>query len=173
MQRRQFLSTTFGAAASAFALPALNAFAAIAPSSVPLPRFPNSDPRWKNTWDAALAVLVGNVKVVPHYNKPVLLEGSVYPGIWQECAPQEGLVYSQFDSFVPPAEGVVSPLAVARNNHMAFFALQREDGQLPCSVKMSETGYGQIQMVVPIAATAWELAHRTGDSELQIGRAHV
>jgi hypothetical protein len=166
MQRRQFLSTTFGAAASAFALPALNAFAAIAPSSVPLPRFPNSDPRWKNTWDAALAVLVGNVKVVPHYNKPVLLEGSVYPGIWQECAPQEGLVYSQFESFVPPAEGVVSPLAVARNNHMAFFALQREDGQLPCSVKMSETGYGQIQMVVPIAATAWELAHRTGDSEL-------
>jgi hypothetical protein len=160
------MTTTFGATASILATPALHAFAAIAPSSGTLPRFPNSDPRWKATWDAALAILVGNVKKVPRYDKPVLLEGSVYPGIWQECAPQEGLVYSQFDAYVTPAEGVLSPLAVARNNHMAFFALQREDGQLPASVKMSETGYGQLQMVVPIAATAWELAHRTGDSEL-------
>ena len=47
---------------------------------------------------------------------------------------------------------------MARNNHMVFFALQREDGQLPASVKLTEAGYGQIQMVVPIAATAWELA---------------
>src|SRR6202034_4665524 len=29
-------------------------------------------------------------------------------------------------------------------------------------------GGGQIQMVVPIAATAWELARRTGDSELLV-----
>jgi hypothetical protein len=49
---------------------------------------------------------------------------------------------------------------------MAFFALQREDGQLPASIKMSEAGYGQIQMVVPIAATAWELSQLTKDEEL-------
>jgi hypothetical protein len=50
---------------------------------------------------------------------------------------------------------------------MAFFALQREDGQLPASIKVSgEVGYGQIQMVVPIAATAWELVQMTHDDEL-------
>jgi hypothetical protein len=59
-----------------------------------------------------------------------------------------------------------TPLEAARNNHMAFFELQRADGQLPASVKTTENGYGQIQMVVPIAATAWELAQLTGDEEL-------
>ncbi len=54
---------------------------------------------------------------------------------------------------------------VARYSHMVFFALQREDGQLPANHKRTETGFGQIQMVVPIAATAWELAQATGDSE--------
>jgi len=49
---------------------------------------------------------------------------------------------------------------------MTFFELQRADGQLPANNKLKETGFGQIQMVVPIAATAWELAHATGDDEL-------
>src|SRR5581483_4416238 len=75
-------------------------------------------------------------------------------GIWQECAPQEGLVYSLFR---PDA---------ARNNHLAFFSQQREDGQLPCWLRKDSVGFGQIQMVVPIAATAWELAQRTDDNEL-------
>jgi hypothetical protein len=53
---------------------------------------------------------------------------------------------------------------------MAFFALQQPEdadsaGQIPASVKMSEVGFGQIQMVVPIAATAWEFAQLTGDDE--------
>jgi len=165
MKRREFLTTTLQAATCALALPALRTYAGTAPSSAAHPRFPDNNPRWKSTWDAALAVLAGNIKTVPGYSKPVLLEGSVYPGVWQECGPQEGLVYSQFNAFAAQGEGIVSPLAAARNNHMVFFANQREDGQLPASVKMSETGYGQIQMVVPIAATAWELAHATGDSE--------
>jgi hypothetical protein len=33
---------------------------------------------------------------------------------------------------------------------------------------MSDVGYGQIQMVVPIAATAWELSQLTGDDELLV-----
>ena len=124
----------------------------------------SKDPKWARTWDAALAVLAGNVKRVPRYDQPVLLEGAVYPGIWQECGPHEGLVYATLSEFVTPAQPM--PQQIARANHMAFFALQREDGQLPASVKMSDVGYGQIQMVVPIAATAWELAQRTHDDEL-------
>jgi hypothetical protein len=164
MQRREFLRKAMGAGAM-YALPVMHGQAKKL-AGAQLPRFLSDDPRWKTTWDAALTVLTGNVKVVPRFDQAVLLEGSVYPGVWQECAPQEGLVYSQFERFVTSGNGVISPLAAARNNHMAFFALQKEDGQLPASVKMSEVGYGQIQMVVPIAATAWELAHKTGDSEL-------
>ena len=133
----------------------------------PYPRFPDSNPQWKSTWDAALAVLAGNVKKVPKYDKPMLMEGAVYPGAWMECGPQESLVYAGLRRFVPVQPGQAKPLDVARANHMAFFALQREDGQLPASIKVSgEVGYGQIQMVVPIAATAWELVQLTHDDEL-------
>jgi glycogen debranching enzyme len=48
---------------------------------------------------------------------------------------------------------------------MAFFSVQREDGQLPANVKTTETGFGQIQMVVSIAATAWELSQTLKDQE--------
>ena len=113
---------------------------------------------WQKTHDAALACLARNVKVVPGFDKPVLVEGAEYAGVWMECAPLEGLVYSRV--------GPTGSAAIARNNHMAFFAVQKEDGQLPASVKMSGMGFGQIQMVVPIAATAWELSRETHDEEL-------
>jgi hypothetical protein len=126
------------------------------------------DPRWKQTWDAALAVLAGNVHNVPRYDRPVLFEGAVYPGVWMECGPHEGLVYGTLAKYVKETDPAKAALAVARNNHMAFFALQREDGQLPASIKLSEAGYGQIQMVVPIAATAWNLVQLTGDDEVLV-----
>ena len=137
------------------------------------PVFPGNDPRWQKTWDAALTVLAGNVKTVPRYEHPVLVEGSVYPGIWQECGPHEGLVYGTLAPYVAEQDGAPTPLQIARNNHMAFFALQRpagheSAGQLPAAIKMSDVGYGQIQMVVPIAATAWELSQLTGDDELLV-----
>ncbi len=125
------------------------------------------DARWKQTWEAALAVLAGNVRDVPRYDRPVLFEGAVYPGIWMECGPHEGLVYGTLAKYVKETDGKAA-LAVARNNHMAFFALQHEDGQMPASIKLSEAGYGQIQMVVPIAATAWELVQLTSDDELLV-----
>jgi len=170
MDRRRFITNSLLSAGSALALPSVRSWPQSEKpsgiSNVRAPRFPDKDPCWQRTWDAALTVLAGNVKVVPRYDYPVLVEGSVYPGIWQECAPQEGLVYGQFDRYVAPGDGVVRPLVVARNNHMAFFALQRPDGQLPAANKITDTGYGQIQMVVPIAATAWELAKQTKDHEL-------
>jgi hypothetical protein len=137
------------------------------------PVSPADQPRWQKTWDAALAVLAGNVKTVPRYRHPVLVEGSVYPGIWLECGPHEGLVYGTLAPYVNSLESTHPPLQIARNNHMAFFALQRpvgheSAGQIPAAIKMSDVGYGQIQMVVPIAATAWELSQLTGDDELLV-----
>ena len=89
-----------------------------------------------------------------------------YGGIWQECAPQEGLVYGTLQKYVATQPGAPTPLQTARANHMAFFAQQKPDGQLPASIKLADQvgtsgGYGQIQMVVPIAATAWELFQMT------------
>jgi len=121
------------------------------------------DTAWKQTWDAALTTLAGNVRLVPHFDQPVLFEGSVYRGTWQECGPHESLAYAELAEFVKPAEGQPSPLEVAKNTHRAFFALQREDGQLPASVKLSGMNWGQCQMVVPIAATAWEIAQTAKD----------
>jgi hypothetical protein len=160
MNRRKFLkrsSAILGLTALASRYPAL--------AIEPKPVFPNGDQRWQRTWDAAIAALLGNIKTVPRYNQPVLVEGSVYPGVWQECAPQEGLVYGNLSRYIHSQPGIPTPLQIARNNHMAFFSLQRPDGQLPASVKMSATGYGQLQMVVPIAATAWELSQMIHDEE--------
>ncbi|MDE1160483.1 MAG: trehalase family glycosidase [Acidobacteriaceae bacterium] len=121
------------------------------------------DQTWHTTWSAALAVLAGNVKTTPHFDKPILFEGSTYQGAWQECGPHESLAYAQLARFVAPREDKLTPLDIARNTHRAFFANQREDGQLPASVKLSEAGFAQIQMVVPIAATAWDLSQLLHD----------
>lgn len=117
-------------------------------------RFDTTDTRLGTVYARALATLTRNVTTVSGYSSPVLIEGSNYSGIWMECAPQEGLVYAD-----------VRP-DVARHNHLAFFALQKDDGQIPCWSRTTAVGFGQIQMVVPIAATAWDLSQRTGDQEL-------
>lgn len=161
MQRRTFLRRSAMAAGAAAFGPSIFGQA----SSTKRPKFPAGAGRWGETWAAALQVLAGNVKSVPGFDKPVLFEGAVYPGIWQECGPHESLVYAGLREFVPQAAGQSSPLAVARASHMAFFAFQREDGQLPASIKLTGGGFGQIQMVVPIAATAWEVAQQLHDEE--------
>jgi hypothetical protein len=118
------------------------------------PVYSTKNRRWQQAYDKALAILAGNVQVMPRVDKPVLIEGSNYAGIWQECGPHEALVYRH-----------VRP-DVARNSHETFFLLQRPDGQLPANNKRTEAGFGQIQMVVPIAATAWDVASTTLDEEL-------
>jgi hypothetical protein len=118
------------------------------------PRYSTADAAWQAAYDKAMAILAANVQVMPRYDRPVLIEGATYKGIWMECGPHEALVYRK-----------VRP-DVARAAHMTFFTLQRPDGQLPANNKLTEAGFGQIQMVVPIAATAWELARATGDEAL-------
>ena len=146
MNRREFL-------ASAAIFATTRNSAAFAGSE---PVFRTGNARWQATYDAALRVLAGNVQVMPRYPGPVLIEGSSYAGIWMECGPHEALLYRKFR---PDA---------ARHSHLTFFALQKEDGQLPANNKATSNspGWAQIQMVVPIAATAWELAKATGDHEL-------
>lgn len=153
MNRRSFLAGS--AAAAALATNPRHALAELAEAAADTaPRFSTANAGWQAAYDKALEVLAGNVQVMPYVTAPVLIEGSVYKGIWQECGPHESLVYRKFRP------------DVARNSHLTFFDLQRLDGQLPANNKVTETSFGQIQMVVPIAATAWELARATGDEEL-------
>jgi mannosylglycerate hydrolase MGH1-like protein len=116
--------------------------------------FETTDSLLANTYRHALEVLAANVMVLPYYPRPVLIEGSVYQRLSGEGGPHEGLIYS-----------VIRP-DVARNNQMAFFALQREDGELPHAMKSDEIGWRHLQLAVPLVATAWELSQKTGDSEL-------
>jgi hypothetical protein len=151
LNRRSFAQRGIAALA---AMSGVTAFPEILQTPQDAPEFHTANDRWQKAYDKALLVLANNVQVMPHYDKPVLIEGASYAGIWQECGPLEALVYRRFRK------------DVARSSHMTFFVLQRPDGQLPANNKRTETGFGQIQMVVPIAATAWELARATGDDEL-------
>jgi hypothetical protein len=155
MNRRTFLKHGAGAlAAMSAGSTSIGSSLASSAADNGAPRFSTANARWQAAYDRGLTVLAGNVQVMPRYGKPVLIEGASYQGIWMECGPLEALVYRKFRP------------DVARNSHLTFFELQRADGQLPANNKVSEAGFGQIQMVVPIAATAWELAQATGDGEL-------
>jgi hypothetical protein len=156
MRRRTFLTTALGAGAAA---------------AVPGTRAQDANEAWIRTLHAALKTLADNIRQVPGFDRVVLFEGSVYGGTWQECGPHESLCYADLSEFVKPVEGQSSPLEVAKNTHRAFFTLQREDGQLPANVKLSGMGWGQVQMVVPIAATAWELS-RKANSETFLSEAY-
>jgi len=140
MTRRHFLTGTAAAAC------------AVARAQTKAPPFTCDNRKLQQAYDAALAGLAANIQPVDSFPRQVLFEGSTYRGVWLECAPLEGLVYAP-----------VSP-EVARANHEIYFALQREDGQFPCSVRKDRIGWAQIQMVVPIAATAFELYRRNRDA---------
>src|SRR5262245_29647874 len=112
MKRREFLAKS-GMMLGTVVLPrALRAFEKAAPQP-PQPSsrisFGTSDPEYQKIYASALDTLSRNTVTVSGYPGPVLIEGSNYAGIWLECAPQEGLIYSD-----------IRP-DVARNNHLAFF----------------------------------------------------
>ena len=144
----------------------LKGLAATTLTALPLPGLAkgNADKPWAQTWDAALQTLAANVHVAPGFDAPVLFEGPIFQGIWQECGPHESLGYAELSDYVTPNAGTPSPLEIARNSHRIFFANQRPDGQFPAYLnKRSGINFGQIQMVVPIAATAWETAQKLQD----------
>jgi len=111
-------------------------------------------------YDEALAGLAANCKLVTGWDHPVLFEGGCYQGIWLECAPHESLVYARY-----------AP-RVALSTHDAFFHFQREDGYLPFNIGAKGPGACTIQMVVPIASTAWDTAVLTRD-EAFLARAYA
>jgi hypothetical protein len=122
------------------------------------------DDPWLRTWHSAVATLSANVQVAPGYAAPVLYEGPIFQGIWLECGPHESLAYAELADHLPKASDKPSPLQVALNSHRIFFANQRADGQFPAHLNhRSGIDYGQIQTVVPIAATAWQVAQMSKD----------
>ena len=159
MKRRDFIKTSSVLAGASFLWHCSHAFAFPENAdsdfnSLEIALFETSDARYQAVYSHALRTLRANIVRLANYPKPVLIEGANYQGAWLECAPHEALVYAPIRA------------DVARNNHLLFFALQREDGQMPCWVRKGAVGFAQIQMVVPIAATAWEVAQQNGDSEL-------
>ncbi len=104
-------------------------------------------------YNAALAGLKKNITRVHRFDQSVLIEGNLYGGIWLEDGPQEALLYAPLNREVGAA------------GHNIFFQLQRSDGYLPCYVRFNWVGSSQIQMVVPIAATALELFALTQDEQ--------
>ena len=99
---------------------------------------------WRAKAEEATALVQGNIRKLHTFPDAVLVEGARYPGIWLECGPHEALIWAELSG----------EHAVAEASHRIFFHYQKEDGQLPYSIKADRTGFSQIQMVVPIAATA-------------------
>lgn len=121
---------------------------------------------WLRTARSAAAKLAANVKVAPGYAAPVLFEGPLFQGIWLECGPHEALAYAQLADLLPTDAGKPTPLQVALDSHRIFFANQRPDGQFPAYLNhRSGLGFAQIQTVVPIAATAWQVARMANDEK--------
>jgi hypothetical protein len=98
----------------------------------------------QSLFDRALDGLSRNLHRLSHYPSPVLIEGAEYQGVWLECAPHEGLVYSVVDSQIGFA------------NNDIFLQHQNSEGYLPCFLRKGETGSAHVQTVVPFAATALE-----------------
>ena len=102
----------------------------------------------------ALDGLRANVRAMQGFD--VLIEGAEYNGIWLECGPHEAALYAQLN----PAQ-----IEVALQSHRAFWHFQRDDGYLPCYIWPQKLGGAQIQSVVPIAETAWQVWQQSGDAE--------
>lgn len=115
------------------------------------PLFETGDEALRRKYEAAVAGLYANCRPVYGSERPVLIEGGAYPGIWLESGPLESTVFALYEP------------DIAVSSHDIFFVLQRADGYIPCTVYADRTLSGQIQTVVPLAATAWETAELVRD----------
>jgi hypothetical protein len=125
-------------------------------------QFYTDNPLIDLVWRRALSGLARSVVTLA--SRRVLTVGPGYPGIWLEHATLEGLLYADVDP------------AVAVANHTIFMDEQKPDGQVPyCHLienhlennasrgDSSPIGFGQVQSVVSLTLTGYELAQRTGD----------
>ena len=119
-----------------------------------VPVYCTDDRGMQQKYQDALEGLRHNTRIVYGTDDPVLIEGGYYNGIWLECGPLEALVYGPYAS------------GQALASHRIFFRNQRPDGYIPCTFLADRMLTGQIQSVVPIAATALETALLTGDEQL-------
>ena len=109
-------------------------------------------------WRRALSGLERSVVEIAGHR--VLTVAPGYPGVWLEHATLEGLLYADIDP------------AVALASHTIFLDEQKADGQIPYCHRIdnaelpadtAQIGFGQVQSVVSLALTGYELVQRTGD----------
>lgn len=104
----------------------------------------------EDRWHQALAELRDCIRPIGD-SAPVLTEGGAYPGTWLEST---GTISVEvLGRFVP---------GVATASLMLYPAHQRADGLLPYKVVDAGPGYGQIQIVTPLARTVWNHHLLTG-----------
>lgn len=98
---------------------------------------------------------INNVRNFPQYDKPALLVGDQYPGIWLEHN-HDALFLAEY-----------SPEA-AWTSQLIFMDHQREDGLLPFCFPLDPNGYFKteapywhVQTIYPFARCAFEIAKKT------------
>ncbi len=107
-------------------------------------------------YEKALDAAAQNRRTLTCFPRPVLTTGPGYPGIWQEHN-HDSLLYADYD------------LETAVASHDIFYASQRADGLMPAMLRydpvtfVSGPGYGQLQIVYPLAASAYAIWQKSGD----------
>lgn len=104
----------------------------------------------EDRWHQALGELRDCVRPIGD-SAPVLTEGGPYPGTWLEGTAT--ISVEVLARFVP---------RVATDSLLLYPAHQRADGMLPYKVVDAGPGYGQIQIVSPLARTVWNHHLLTG-----------
>lgn len=112
----------------------------------------------KTNYKRAVKMLADNVVRFECYKRPVLTTGRGYPGIWLEHN-HDSLFYTDIDA------------EIAKNSHRIFYDFQVDDGLFPAYIckwpheEAYRIGYGHMQTVYPLAASAVTIAQKTGDEE--------
>jgi hypothetical protein len=112
----------------------------------------------RQKYDYVVQNLKNNVRKFDCFPKPVLTTGPGYPGIWLEHN-HDSLLYLRHDP------------EVAMASHEIFYRFQAEDGLFPAYICKGDDdpqyriGYGHVQTVYPLAASAMQIARATGSEE--------